>query len=241
MKKNIFRNIAFLALASTAGFAADLPKSPEEIQSCGSSLPLTKKLVTLATAKGAYLRGANAGRNNPYIVSSFHGNEEDDGWLLGGTVVFVKQNGWKAFVMSEEETAQGIRVSGDDRQVTIFTMHTAEGPGTSFTILTTPDSFETFKCGALNFPKELNQPVYKDEYLQFSDFNNDEGGKGELIGQASIDDKDYWYSYATKDFGLHWAEPVRTELKPNLPTGNLREPAKVDLKALLTDLKKAAN
>ncbi len=238
MKNSVFVGIAFAAVLNTADvFSADMPKGTDENLSCGSVLPINKKLVTLATADGSELAGARGARNNPYIISSFHGNGEDDSWVLGGTVVFVKNNGWKAFLVSEEETVEGIRVSGDDRRVTIFTMHTAEGPGASYTVVTTPNSFETLACGTLEFPKELNHPAYNDEYLLFTDFNSDESGKGRLIGQASIGEKDYWYSYNTEDFGLHWSNPIRSDSKPTSPSGVLREPTKVNLKVLLDDLK----
>jgi hypothetical protein len=221
--------------------AADMPAKVEEEVKCGQNIPISKRLLTLATGLSAEISGANGARNNPYLISQMH-NMSDANFMLGGaTVVFVKTNVWRAYMVAEAEFVQGIRVSGDDRRVVLLTMHTVEGPGATYTVMTTPDSFETMTCAVLEFPKELNKPDYRLEYLEFADFNTTESGQGTLLGSATISDKDYWFTYQTPDFGMHWSEPSRFETKPANPVGTLVPAAKVDLTLLIKDLLSAAN
>ena len=234
-----FAACATLLLFTTPVSAADLSGNTPDEASCGNKLMISKELVNAVTESDRIVGGALGARNNPYIIATLPSTGEDTILPNGGTIVFAKTAGWHAFMIEEGASVQGIRVSPDDRRVVIFTMHSVEGPGSIYTVMTTPDSFESIICSSVNFPKELNEPTYNSEFLSFADFNAKESGSGALIGSAEVKDKTMWYTYKTENFGANWTGPFKADPQETPLLGYLKEPKKIDLTVILNDLKQS--
>ncbi len=211
--------LAGLLLWSGPSHAADM--SAEDVDwTCGKMFAVTRDLGRRAVAGGT-IRGASATARAPMFFAAQLPEL--------GTLLFVKRSrGWTGYAIEDGGAIQLVRRSAQNDIVVIFSMLSREGPGHSYTILSTRNGFADIACSTLDFPKDLNEPDYQNEYLELVDFNIDASGAGTLIGSATAerDGKTVTriYRYRTADTGRSWSQPEMLERQPDLPlAGVLRK------------------
>jgi hypothetical protein len=230
--------LATLVMPRVSSDAADLSVNGAD-WICGKAFAVTRGLGRLAlraeTMRGASGQGeAKRKRTPPYFVAQLPDL---------GTVLFVKRGpAWVGYAIEDGGAIQSVKQSDHDRTVIAFSMLSREGPGNSYTVLSTRDGFASIVCSSLQFPKELNEPMYLNEYLAFVDFNMDTSGVGTLIGSAHIERDGQsitrTYRYRTQDAGVSWSEPELMEALARPLSGVLRDAGRAPVD-VITDFRRS--
>lgn len=223
--------IASMLVATAAAHAAD----PVDLDwTCGQHIPLTKNLAR-AIVKDDAVEGGYAGKH-PFLIAQTSVDS-------GGVILLTKRaNRWRAYAVESGGGRQGGGYNAKSGDAVLFSMLSREGPGQSYTVLTTRNAFATMSCATIAFPEEFNQPTYAMEFLNFVDFNMEASGNGALIGSADLERDGKWltraYRYTTRDGGRSWSRPETLDTPPGKIAGIL-SPFPAAPKPLLQDFKRA--
>lgn len=132
---------------------------------------------------------------------------------MGGkfSAVFIDgEDGWLGYAVEEQAGFSNVYVARQGGRAVLFSMIDVEGPGHTYTVLSTQNSFKSVACAELAAPDvELGTL----DYMQIRAFDLDERGKGRLTGIVSFADERAaeCFQSTTNDDGRHWSKLHRIE------------------------------
>lgn len=217
-----------------AGFvmAADLTSTEEDPTAdyaCGTKVTGAKADIVAAGSDGAW-SNATGPVDHAIVV-----------WQKSGPYPTVKvaartaDNHWRALAIESGASLQR-GFTTPTGQIMLFTMHSVEGPGASYTVMSSANGGVDFQCGEVAFPKALNNPTYKNEYLELESYQGTANGEGMLFTRSVTEDSSSiakFYTYSTHDGGKSWGEAVGLAQLPAMPPGDFAELRKGVDKTLL--------
>jgi hypothetical protein len=163
-----------------------------------------------------------------------------------GTLLFVKNgSNWESYPIADGHGVVGMYLIPNGKSLILFTMFQCEGPGSSFTITQSDNSFSSLRCYEINFPPELNKPRWANEYLELHDFNIYRNGKGAMVALTRVVRQGvsqvWWYRYNIKNGGVAWSRPTRLKKKPKPVSGVYSKSPNADVSTLVEELLHHAN
>ncbi|QKC72175.1 MULTISPECIES: hypothetical protein [Mesorhizobium] len=171
---------------------------------CGSRIEVSPEIV--ASFHPTYVHPAKD--KLPAFVGGFVKDMENGGVY---STIFVKEaDAWKAFAVQEQASFSNIYVHAETGRAIFFSMISVEGPGQSYQVLSTRDGFATVKCGEVPAPKTKLDTL---DYMQIRSVLLDAAGDGSLDGivHFSEERKPECFTASSKDGGLNWSAPAKTD------------------------------
>ena len=234
------RILAFVAISVLAcgprSVGADEMSAADAIDwQCGKEFVLQREMVPAIVTNANIIGSAGKDFGKPFLVS------EIDDMMLGTTLSVRTGSAWQNYAIEDGGRVQGAKMTADGKRALIVTMLSREGPGTSFTIVSTGDGFASFACAQLAFPDTLNKPDWQGEFLALTDLNGTDDRNLVLIGNArSGDEPEEWYRYESPDGGKSWSKPTKLDQKPEKLAGSFAEVGAEGLTELKAELAASA-
>jgi hypothetical protein len=232
-----------LRLVLTCALSAAMPLLAQaDGENCGVPIRITRKLVDATAGMNGFAGGT---RVSPFLAGQLRQSEEinnNTGDLTSGVVLYVQgARGFRAIQPVPNESAEGIYVSASPAATYVVTMITNEGPGNSFTLYRSVDNNRSGVCTSIPFPDEVNV-VANGIALTLVDFNMKADGSGTLVGiyPSPTENKDFWFTYKTTDFGLSWSAPSKSGVKPAPAQGTANPAATTKVPGLERRLRRQA-
>jgi hypothetical protein len=212
--KRLFGSFVFTCMLTGFAVAADLPSTEEDPiadYTCGTKVPGAKADIVAAGSESVW-SSASGPADHAIVV-----------WEKSGPYPTVKVAArtagtkWRALAIQSGASLQG-GFATPAGQILLFTMHTVEGPGGSYVVMSSSNDGQDFQCSAVAFPKALNNPTYRNEYLELEGYQGTVKGEGTLFTRSVFEDTNTgiakFYSYTTHDGGKTWGEPVALSQLP---------------------------
>jgi hypothetical protein len=212
--KRLFGSLVVTCMLAGFAVAADLPSMEEDPladYTCGTKVPGAKADVVAAGSESVWST-ASGPANHAIVV-----------WEKSGPYPTVKvaartaENKWRALAIQSGASLQG-GFATPAGQILLFTMHTVEGPGGSYVVMSSGNDGQDFRCGELAFPKALNKQGYQGEFLALESYQGSATGNGTLFTRSVFEDAKSglakFYSYTTNDSGKTWGDPVALAQMP---------------------------
>jgi hypothetical protein len=205
-----------------AAFALGLPAAAQEPApaACLGEVEASPQLVADALDSGGLIFApASAGRPAlavgylSYLRPSLDELPEEAEPVHGAVALVATPAGLRASVPAQSESAVGVFAALDGPDLVIVTQLQIEGPGQSFTVMTTRDGLTPDACAVIDFPPGVNAPSWALESLYLEDVEIAADGRGRLIASAELDYETdapvmVWWRYDTEDGGRTWS-PAR--------------------------------
>jgi hypothetical protein len=201
MLRTLLISAVFVSLVGTSALAAD-PAYPTIIQedwTCGTKITPTPFVAAFFTPTYTWEQSEG--------LPTFMAGEIKD--PAGGkfSALFIDMpDGWQGYAVEGQAGFSDAFVSRNDGKVVLFSMVDSEGPGQSYTVVSTQDGFKTVTCGQLPAPDTKLDIL---DYLVIRTFDLDAKGHGELTGIVRFSDerKSECFRATTDDSGRHWTQP----------------------------------
>lgn len=211
--KNVFcaRDAAlifsFLTAGCAAAYSADRPPIIQDDWTCGKAIELTPDITAFLSP--SYIFTAPEGASGPHSRSFVAGTLRDP---AGGrySMLFVDgEEGWKAYPVEEQAGFSSAFMNEQTGRTVLFSMINVEGPGQTYTVVSTDDGFKTVTCSEIAAPPtELGTT----DYMQIDQFRLDGTGKGKVEGSVSFGDesrKAECFEVSTENGGKAWSAPKK--------------------------------
>ena len=192
-----------LSLPSTL-FAADLAE-PDVIQDnwkCGSKIDLSPSVTARFNPDYIFEKADK-------LPTFMAGVIRDPSGLKFSSVFVDTEMGWRGFAVEGQASFFNAYAAPGSGRAILFSMLSSEGPGQTYTVLSTRDGFKTVACGEVPAPDTTLDTL---DYMQIQTFDLDDKGKGRLTGVVQFSEArpTECFQSTTDDGGLHWTKPSRT-------------------------------
>lgn len=165
---------------------------------CGASVEPTPAAVAYFTPTYVY-------EGSDTMAMFLAGAVRDPDGGKAATLFVRTDDGWKGVMAEEQADFVEARITYGSRAL-LFSMIDVEGPGHSYTVLSTADGFKTINCGVIPPPPVDLDPT---EYMRIISVEMDDKGNGLVRGTVTFNDEapDQCFASTTGDGGKTWTVP----------------------------------
>jgi hypothetical protein len=192
-----------VAVLPAALFAADLPQ-PDVIQEsweCGSKIDLNPSVTASFSSDFTF-------EKSDKLPTFMAGVLRDPSGLKFSSVFVDGEMGWHGFAVEGQASFFNAYAAPESGRAVLFSMLSSEGPGQTYTVVSTQDGFKTVVCGKVPAP---DTDLGTLDYMNIQTFDLDDKGNGRLTGKVNFSEEKpaECFQSTTNDGGVHWAKPNR--------------------------------